>query len=97
MRDINEWPYSGEGSITDNWQNEVDAWTETNEENYWDQLECLPPRKMTGSVFAVGEPFSMTIHAVFAEIGGRFFGKNCDITKWNPVRYKLDIIKQFKV
>jgi len=32
------------------------TWQETTEETYWEMLECLPPAKMAGGAFLVGEP-----------------------------------------
>lgn len=32
------------------------TWQETDEETYWEMLECLPPATMAGGAFLVGEP-----------------------------------------
>lgn len=32
------------------------TWAETDEETYWEMLECLPPARMAGGAFLVGEP-----------------------------------------
>lgn len=32
------------------------TWQDTDEETYWEMLECLPPARMTGGAFLVGEP-----------------------------------------
>ncbi len=32
------------------------TWQETDEETYWEMLECLPPARMAGGAFLVGEP-----------------------------------------
>lgn len=32
------------------------TWQETTKESYWEMLECLPPERMSGGAFLVGEP-----------------------------------------
>lgn len=32
------------------------TWQETDKETYWEMLECLPPERMAGGAFLVGEP-----------------------------------------
>ncbi len=32
------------------------TWQETDKETYWEMLECLPPARMAGGAFLVGEP-----------------------------------------
>ena len=34
---------------------EPTTWHETTEKMYWDMLECVPPHRMTGRMFLVGE------------------------------------------
>lgn len=32
------------------------TWQDTDKETYWEMLECLPPARMAGGAFLVGEP-----------------------------------------
>ena len=32
------------------------TWQETDKETYWEMLECVPPARMAGGAFLVGEP-----------------------------------------
>ena len=56
-------------------------WIETTEEMYWQMLEVLPPEKMVGSNFMVGEPSrhngkGEAVHACFTKFGDTYKAKN---------------------
>lgn len=62
-------------------------WIETTEEMYWEMLEVLPPRKMIGKSFMVGEPLRSngkgeSIHACFKKIGNTYRAKNMTVNEF---------------
>jgi len=102
-RDNSQWVYNGDFSIDYNWNHQNGLWTETNEETYWDQLGCVPPRKQSQCAFMVGEPYSDVkvdgkwhiIYATFIEVDDRYFGKFDIVKNYNPAKYSNEIRKQF--
>jgi len=97
MRNINDWVYNGEGGIDDNFKKNNGLWTETNSQTYWDQLECVPPIRMKGNAFMVGEPYTFNVYAAFVNIGDRYFGANRNIKTFDPGVYRQEIRKQFSI
>ena len=68
-RDFNNlWLYSGDYSLDYNFDNKINLWTEISEENYWDQLECLPPMKFNGKHFLISEALTGNFHACLMKI-----------------------------
>lgn len=54
-----------------------DAWIPTTEKMYWDMLEVLPPRAMSGCTFLVGEADhhnanGRAVYACFANLGDSY-------------------------
>ena len=57
-----------------------DAWIETTEAMYWEMLEVLPPRKMIGRNFLVGEADhdnseGYPVYSCFTKIGDTYKAK----------------------
>jgi hypothetical protein len=64
------------------------AWVETTEKMYWDMLEVLPPVKMTGRHFLVGEADHHTsggeaVYACFKKSGTRFFARYLTVAQFS--------------
>ena len=64
-----------------------DAWIETTEAMYWEMLEVLPPRKMLGPNFMVGEPLRSNgkgeaVHACFTKFGDIYKAKNMTLKEF---------------
>ena len=64
-----------------------DAWIETTEAMYWEMLEVLPPRKMLGPNFMVGEPLRSNgkgeaVHACFTKFGDTYKAKNMTLKEF---------------
>jgi hypothetical protein len=54
-----------------------DAWIPTTEKMYWDMLEVLPPRAMSGRTFLVGEADhhnvdGRAVYACFTKLGDSY-------------------------
>jgi len=49
---------------------------EISEGEFWDALEVLPPQRWKGGVFYCMEGLTGSIHAMYCEIGGRYFVAN---------------------
>jgi len=99
-RDINEWPYRDMEEEFRAWSN---AWVETNEATYDDQLGCVPPAAWKSTVFAVGECYThresdgRACYAMFVEVDGRYFGKSDALVNFDADKYKAEIRKQFNL
>ena len=64
-----------------------DQWIETTEEMYWDMLEVLPPRKMIGGNFLVGEALrhnskGEAVYSCFAKFGDTYKAKNLTVAEF---------------
>ena len=64
------------------------AWVETTEEMYWEMLEVVPPVKMTGRHFLVGEAHHSNeqgeeVYACFKKSGTRFFARYLTISQFS--------------
>ena len=64
------------------------AWIETTEEMYWEMLEAVPPVKMTGRHFLVGEAHhhneqGEAVYACFKKAGTRFFARYLTVTQFS--------------
>ena len=98
-RDITTWPYAGEGSIDENYRKGFNLWTEVTEEHYWNQLECVPPRKFDGNAFMVGEQYTTddigSVYTVFISVGERVFGKMSYVKDFDLFKYREQIRLQF--
>ena len=63
------------------------AWIETTEKMYWDMLEVLPPVRMDGRKFLVGEAdhhndAGEAVYACFKKIGSKFFARYLSIGQY---------------
>ena len=97
--DKNAWPYPHLDKL---YQENPALWHETNQEIYWDQLECLSPAMQKYGAFMVGEPWKhnergIPIYATFVELQGRYFGKYDAITNFSYAKYKQEIVSQFEL
>lgn len=64
-----------------------EAWIETTEKMYWEMLEVLPPRKMLGDNFMVGEPLrhndnGEAVHACFTKFGETYKARNMTLKQF---------------
>jgi hypothetical protein len=92
-----EWPYPW---IGEHYNPGHPEWLETSQETFDNQLGCVPPARMKGSAFAVGECYrhdrdGNPLHAIFVQYGGRYFCRLGDIGDFDPVYYKNEIRDQF--
>jgi hypothetical protein len=64
-----------------------DAWIPTTKEMYWEMLEVLPPHKMIGQNFMVGEPLrhdaqGQAVHACFTKFGETYKARNMTLEQF---------------
>ena len=55
------------------WKSICGNWREITEEQYYDQLNVMPPRKYTGGGFFMGEAYSGAIAGFYQKMGDRYF------------------------
>jgi hypothetical protein len=79
----------------------ANEWEEVTYEHFNEMLCCLPPEKMEGPAFAVGEPSSHlndTGEATFdcyIQIGNRYFGKHpLPLSMFDVERFKREVAEQ---
>ena len=62
------------------------TWNESTEEQYWEMLECLPPARMSGGAFLVGEPIDHIAGTgeptfeMYRKVGDKFFVSSRPVT-----------------
>lgn len=64
-----------------------DAWILTTENMYWEMLEVLPPEKMIGTNFLVGEALRSNsqgemVYSCFSKFGNTYKAKNLTIAEF---------------
>jgi len=63
-----------------------DKWIDTTEKMYWDMLEVLPPRKMIGRSFLVGEALrddnGEAVYSCFTKLGDAYRAKNMTVKQF---------------
>lgn len=64
-----------------------EAWIPTTEKMYWDMLEVLPPRKMLGVNFLVGEALRHNsagdeVYSCFTKFGDTYKAKNLTVAEF---------------
>jgi hypothetical protein len=64
-----------------------DKWIETTEKMYWEMLEVLPPRKMIGGNFLVGEAShdnseGYPVYSCFVKHGDTYEAKNMTVVQF---------------
>ena len=64
-----------------------DTWIPTTEAMYWEMLGAVPPRKMVGENFMVGEPLrhdsqGQAIHACFTKFGETYKARNMTLQQF---------------
>jgi len=97
-RDFNNlWLYSGDYSLDYNYNNKIDLWTEISEENYFNQLECLPPMKFNGKHFLICEALTFNIHACLMKVNNRYFGKYVNKFLVDYGKFENEIKKQYNM
>lgn len=93
---LDAWPYPDMEEFYERRSNE---WRETILETYDNQLGCVPPVRMNGGFFMVGEQFTADVggcvYAVFGEVQGRYFGRLSHLQNFDPDRYVTEINAQF--
>ena len=97
--DINQWPYNPPDSLRELFAQGDKTWRETNYKTYMNQLECLPPIRMTGDAFMVGECYCASrqgnVYAAFIDIHGRYFCRLAPLSQYDPAAFVTEIRKQF--
>jgi len=98
QRDFNNlWLYSGDYSLDYNFDNKIDLWTEISEENYFDQLECLPPMQFNGKHFLIMEALTGNIHACLMKVNNRYFGKYVNKFLVDYPKFENEIREQYNM
>lgn len=63
-----------------------EKWVLTTENMFFDMLQVLPPRKMLGAIFLVGEPLKHVngeaVHACFTRKDGAHWAKNMTVREF---------------
>ena len=64
-----------------------DAWIPTTKEMYWEMLEVLPPRKMIGNHFLVGEALRSngqgeSVYSCFTQFGDTYKAKHMTLKQF---------------
>jgi hypothetical protein len=64
------------------------AWIETTEAMYWEMLGCMPPERMAGGKFLVGEPADHNergeaVYACFKKLGARFYARYLTVSQFS--------------
>jgi len=64
-----------------------EAWIETTEDMYWEMLGALPPAKMLGQNFLVGEPLrhnekGEAVYSCFTKLGDTYKAKNLTVAEF---------------
>jgi hypothetical protein len=64
-----------------------EAWIPTTESMYWEMLCVLPPRKMAGDNFMVGEPLrhnskGEAVYSCFTKFGDTYKARNLTLTQF---------------
>ena len=79
--DVDEWCKAKEAA-----QLAPVTWAETDEETYWEMLECLPPARMARGSFLVGEPMDHLAstgeerYEMYRKRGDKFFVSSRPVT-----------------
>lgn len=70
-------------------------WKPASEDHYNEMLEALPPIRMSGGAFMVGEPMMHTPSGVFFEafikIGDNYWHRPALLHKFSPTNYRKEI------
>ena len=99
QHDINEWPYPRMDELYK--ANDL-RWIEVSRETYWNQCECVPPKRLGNGAFMVGEAwrfeprFNCDLHAAYIIINKRYFGRNIPVKDFQPKRWADEIMAQLK-
>ena len=77
-------------SLWDAMEAQPNEWIPTTEKMYWEMLEVLPPRAMTGDTFLVGEPLRSndqgeTLYACFSRMGDSFRARNLTVKQFKEI------------
>lgn len=96
--EIGDWPYPG---ITFWWKQGNPSWRETTYETFIDQLQVVYPAEQMGRTFMAGEAWDIDhngpVHAVFVQVGDRFFCREDWRVNFNPDEYRREIIQQYDI
>lgn len=86
---------------------EENGWEEVTEERYNDLLGCVPPARMNGGAFAVGEALcqldgdysdkNKTVYNCLVHVDGRYFSKPNTLDRFNPPRFRNEVREQYKM
>ncbi len=78
------------GQLWDAMKANPDTWVETTGEMYMAMLNVLPPKRMTGWAFLVGEPDhdnakGETVYAGFKRAGDRYFARYLTVRQFSEI------------
>jgi len=80
---------------TNLWQ----EWQEETQEQWYQMLECVPPIRMKGHAFMVGECATHTqdgaIYDAHIEIDGKYFWRPALLQSFNPANYRAEVRVKF--
>ena len=72
--------------LWDAMESNPNEWIPTTEKMYWDMLEVLPPRKMIGRNFLVGEALrdidGIPVYSCFSKFGDTYKAKNLSVAQF---------------
>ena len=70
-------------------------WKQATQEVYYNMLGCVPPIRMAGNAFMVGECMTYSkdgaIYDLFIEINKRYYRRPALLSSWNPAEYMKEI------
>jgi hypothetical protein len=93
---IDAWPYP---EIHVRWKKGDPSWREVSARIFDDQLGVLPPRIFKKNAFLIGEDHTHSrtdvIYTCFAEVNGRFFGRDVGEREFDPDKFRAEIVAQF--
>lgn len=81
-------------------------WEEVSYERYMEMLEILPPERMEGGAFLVGEPLNhltdesgprgeaIGVFDAYVELDGRYFHRPEPVDRFDPERYRSEVRSQ---
>lgn len=92
---INDWPYP---TVEKMYRNGDRSWLEVSAETYDEMLDVLPPIRMSGGAFMVGEAWDHDerggLYSAYVEHKDRFFCRIDHLIDFDPARYKYLISRQ---
>jgi len=93
MTSINDWPFP---ELDDKYNAADYSWREISIEIFDYLLDCVPPARMQGNAFAVGEAWKFddqgySIHAVCCVVQDRYFCRNMRLANFDPELITMEV------